>query len=501
MPTLPWRNDADGFWFQNKWQFNPIERGILQDLVAPQIPAAVAAVAAVIPDPILLSGLWLAASNYTALGPLPSMGLCGGMAYLALDHWHARAELPRGFDSLVQPDTTNGGQPLRDRIWQRLMDSLGPGDVLGRTLEWSLLLNQVPAFLGGGPTALLQRTREEWLTVRGEIQAGRPVPVGLVYTGRPLWDQHQVVVYGYEDAGSPWVSTLYVYDSNDPHRLGRPSLSTITLNLSGAAVVATTPSDGTVGTLAGFFRSNYTPASPAIPQLQGGFGRFLSWTNDPTTYLTVDGTRLAIADAAELAELGGVAAQVHTATEDIPDPDWRPRDGALFRERSQAQVWLFQGGAPFAVPNPDQLAQLGGWDAVRVVPDGSVGPLTGLPAHGTLLRELSSASIFVMDGTKRRRITTPAELQQRGGYPTVRVVPDNSLDAIQEGAILPAPTPGECDQLAKRLQDLDDEITTLQRQLDRAVTDIEETRLQTAINLARARQAEARARQALLGCP
>jgi hypothetical protein len=63
-------------------------------------------------------------------------------------------------------------------------------------------------------------------------------------------------------------------------------------------------------------------------------------------------------------------------------------------------------------------------------------------------------------------------LQRRGGYPTVRLVPDHGPDGIPEGKILPVP-PGECDRLVKRLQKLGDEIAELERRLDGAVNDIE----------------------------
>ena len=90
---------------------------------------------------------------------------------------------------------------LRNLLWRRLLDSLGPGGVLNRTLEWSLLLNQIPKEIGGGAEGLKNRTLLEWDKIRGHIDAGRPWPIGLVMTNRDVWDQHQILVYGYENTG------------------------------------------------------------------------------------------------------------------------------------------------------------------------------------------------------------------------------------------------------------------------------------------------------------
>src|SRR5947209_2528029 len=161
MPTLAWRLDVDGFAFSNSWSLDVTERATLAGLATAVVPAAVAAVSLVIPDPItlaILTGtLTAAAHGYLALGPSPAIGLCGGMAYASLDHWIVRAPLPRGANRSDQPARTGAAATtLRNLLWQRLIDSLTFGGVLQRTLEWSLLLNQIPGFLGGGAGRLLR---------------------------------------------------------------------------------------------------------------------------------------------------------------------------------------------------------------------------------------------------------------------------------------------------------------------------------------------------------
>jgi PASTA domain len=442
MPTLAWRSDVDGFAFSNSWSLDATERATLAGMAPAVVPAAVAAVGLVIPDPItlaILTGtLTVAAQGYLAVGPSPAIGLCGGMAYASLDHWRARSPLPRGAHSGDQPARTGGAATtLRNLTWQRLIDSLTFGGVLQRTLEWSLLLNQIPPVLGGGAGRLLRDTQTEWGILKAHIDAGQPWPIGLIYSGRSVWDQHQVLAYGYEDMGDG-TGLVRVYDSNVPHQYGDTTDSIMTLDFRGSSLVATSPSDGP-GTVCGFFCSNYSFAAPP-PGLAAGYGQFLRWNNDPRTFMVTEGARLPVADPAELAALGATPADVRMPGVGLPAP-LRPRNGALLRERSAAPVFLYAGGAPFQIPDPNWLMWFGGWEAVRVVPDGTLAAFAGLPDPGTLLREWSDARVYVVEGGQRQWVRTGAGLAQRGGGTAVRVVPDGALAAIPEGPAIPPVRP------------------------------------------------------------
>jgi len=217
MPVLAWRNDADGFAFINSWTLDAAERAALTALAQPIVPAVIAAI---VPDPITIGILTAAASGFITFGPLSTYGLCGGLAYSALDHWRAHVPIPRGANSTDQPART-GVAPaaIRNSIWSRLLDSLGPGGVLWKTIEWSLRLNQLPAFAGGGAAGIKNLTMPEWDLIRRHIDAGRPWPIGLIYNKRDLWDQHQILVYGYENTGTNQ-GKLFVYDNNAPAQYG-----------------------------------------------------------------------------------------------------------------------------------------------------------------------------------------------------------------------------------------------------------------------------------------
>jgi len=162
---------------------------------------------------------------------------------------------------------------------------------------------------------------------------------------------------------------LYVYDSNKPHSFGDtghtdPRTDIVSFDLSGSALRATSPSDQAGSTLAGFFCTNYAPVTPNAA-LATSFGEFLTFQFDPRSWMWVYGSLLPMT--------GGTGSEMSTQTV-LPRTLPHPRDNALLRESSSAPVFLYQGGAPFWVPDPTQLSHwglVGGlhcprWNASRV---------------------------------------------------------------------------------------------------------------------------------------
>ncbi len=388
---------------------------------------------------------------------------------------------------------------LRNIIWGRLIASLTSGGVLQRTIEWSLLLNQVPVWLGGGAGALLERTKIEWTILKGHIDAGRPWPIGLVYTGRNLWDQHQILAYGYQDFGNRR-GRLLVYDNNAPHQYGDSGHSQITLNFSGPALVATTPSDGAADMLAGFFCSNYIPAPPPT-NLAAGFGQFVSWTTDPRTWVTPYGVRMPVVNPSELTSLGGAPTDVRSTATPFAQGVIRPRDGALLREHTSAPVFLYQGGAPFFIPDPTWLNRFGGFGPVRLAPAGALAAFAGPPDEGTLLREWSDPKVYRIMNGQRCWVTTPVELMKFGSFTDVRLVPDGALAAIPLGPMLPQAEPGECESLKEDQVRLAAEILQLQENLAEAPNRRAEARIRASIVRAQTSKARAGSRAQALQCP
>lgn len=435
MPILPWRTDADGYRFANSWTLDSTERAALAAIATPIAAGIGPALLSIMPiDPItmgVVSTAAVVAVNVVATTAPISYGMCGGMAYSSCDYWHAKLPLPCGAFFSDQPGRT-GAVPtaIRNMIWSRLLDSLSGGGCLQTTLLWSLILNQVPSGIGGGPGKLNALTVAEWAKIKATIDSGNPCPIGLLYATRNVWDQHQILVYGYDDFGTH--GQLYVYDNNDPHTWGDNGHTSksdiVTFDFTGPGLTATSPGDSLGGTLAGFFKTNYTPKAPPA-NLAAAYGQFLSWTDDKRFWEFAYGALLPIADNTELTAVGGTVAGVCATGSTVPVNLVRPRDNGLLREHSAAPVFLYEGGCPFHVPDPTTLNLFGGFAAVRVVPDKTISKFAGPPDNGTLLRETSSSHVFQINGGIPTLSTTPA------ANASVRVVFDGALNSLLLGSI------------------------------------------------------------------
>jgi hypothetical protein len=192
------------------------------------------------------------------LGPTLSLGdaangLCGGMAFVVRDFYEANQPVPAD----TQPPP--GGSPLYSFIVKRLMDSFNLPLGITRYIE----LMQ-PAFpdvgLGFGlPGRASVMLRDEWPHIQTDLDAGHPVPLGLVKvkSAQPsdLCKNHQVLAYGYDLDGTDL--TLRLYDPNYPDR------DDVTLQLSTASAQVPIPLTYTPAEdVFCFFRTPYSPRQP-----------------------------------------------------------------------------------------------------------------------------------------------------------------------------------------------------------------------------------------------
>jgi hypothetical protein len=437
MPKLAFRPDADGLLFTNSFTWDAIERAAIAEMSLAIVPAVVALVA---PDPIFATIVASVAATYLAIpsSPLPGYGLCGGMVYAALDHWHAHMPPPRGATTVDQPLRGTSGEPVRVMVWNRLMDSLTSGGVLSRTIEWMLRLNTVPGFFGGGAGWLNDRTAEEWEVLKRYIDQGQPWPIALVGDTLAAWSQHQILVYGYEDSGTTKV--MYVYDPNDPHDYGTTADTRYEFSFSPTGLIDSLKPSGSsgIGMLKGFFCSNYARVIPPSG-LAAIFGEFVNISGGAQVWLMRDGERFPVVSPQELSQLGGSFTGVRTRIPFNTSAASWPRDDSILREVSAAEVYIIQGGARFHIPDPATMELFGGFGLVRLVPDGLLAQFNRLPITGTLLREISDAKVYRIENGTKRWILTPAALSPLGGFPTVRLVPDGALAGIPDGPTIPPP--------------------------------------------------------------
>ena len=123
------------------------------------------------------------ASN-TPFGPIGlDYGLCGGMAFAALDNWRVDNIAPG------TATTPQSGQTF-DYLWSRLLDSL--------TIDFASNLYRFNDLQWKTNTALTTSNNTEVALIKGALTA-RPVPVGVIIpaAGQPIWGNHQVLAIGW----------------------------------------------------------------------------------------------------------------------------------------------------------------------------------------------------------------------------------------------------------------------------------------------------------------
>jgi hypothetical protein len=173
-------------------------------------------------------------------------GLCGGMVYTVCDYFEAGTPIP--------PDTDPppGGSVLYRYIVQRLLQSFHLPFGLNRYLE--LMTPWLPD--GARTTAVRE---QEWPAARARIDAGHPVPFGLIKikSARPrdLCQQHQVLAYGYDLADDSSSVSLLLYDPNFPNR----DDLRLSLGLTGPPTLSYSTGEPVYA----FFCTRYSPRVPS----------------------------------------------------------------------------------------------------------------------------------------------------------------------------------------------------------------------------------------------
>lgn len=126
--------------------------------------------------------------------------------------------------------------------------------------------------------------------------------------------------------------------------------------------------------------------------------------------------------------------QIWLQIDKIGGKDFWP-DGSVVRETSDPKVYVIYGNAKFWIPDAQTFVRLfpQSWATVKVVPDGTLAPLSVIAKDGTILREETSAYVWLMQHGTKRHITTPAVLNKYGGWKMVRVVPNLALASIPAG--------------------------------------------------------------------
>jgi hypothetical protein len=132
-----------------------------------------------------------------------TQGRCGGMAFAALDHWHAGIPVP--FTATLPPD----GDPLADYIYARLHTSM-----IDNWPRFLLFMHTPDHRTPLGGIGVSRTVREkEFPKLRALLEQGVPQPIGLTQARdlRDLTGDHQVVAYGYEQDATK--TRIFIWDN------------------------------------------------------------------------------------------------------------------------------------------------------------------------------------------------------------------------------------------------------------------------------------------------
>lgn len=135
-------------------------------------------------------------------------GLCGGVSAAIYDFYLCGRPISEIKD--VPPK----GTPLYRYLYKRQMQTYGLfGETVIKFAEWMLLPDD-------GPDSIRQRTFQSLRNIMAELDEGNAVLLGLVYVdwrnGFQIWNNHQVLAYGYRLDAAGRKTTLLICDPNYP---------------------------------------------------------------------------------------------------------------------------------------------------------------------------------------------------------------------------------------------------------------------------------------------
>lgn len=251
MPQTAFNPQTDGFAFANSWTLDKATSDTIHSQMSGAMDEVFTLLAPVSALRPLRSVVRQTVDEWVSNASTQVYGLCGGMAFAALDYYMARRELPKenGPTDQLTPE-------LRGYIWKRMKDSLSPRNV-ARVLAWMVVEHYVP--LGSGKRLLLRWSKAEWKDLNRRIVENGAWPIALIGETKDPGHNHQVLAYQRSEPAEEH-GVVYVYDMNCPGA-GRK----ISMKFDGPALEADEDCASVLrGPLRGFFCEGYSPVIPPV---------------------------------------------------------------------------------------------------------------------------------------------------------------------------------------------------------------------------------------------
>jgi hypothetical protein len=140
-----------------------------------------------------------------------TFGLCGGMSWGALDHFHRGVPVPQ---NETPPDP---GDELFSELAARQADSMAGRSLMERCLQLQITPDLTPWWLFWVKGVIRQTIEDQWPRLRQALDTGQPTALTLIRVSgldSPA-RHHQVVAIGYDLNGAERV-TIRLYDPNHP---------------------------------------------------------------------------------------------------------------------------------------------------------------------------------------------------------------------------------------------------------------------------------------------
>ena len=121
------------------------------------------------------------------------------------------------------------------------------------------------------------------------------------------------------------------------------------------------------------------------------------------------------------------------------DPAHGLREDAMYRDVNHKGVFVQINGGLFWLRDDATVQAFGGWSKLNTLPKDAMFHRDDVPITGTMIRERDDVAVWLIEGRIRRLVRSDAGVKRLGGWEVVRVVPNGCVEEMfpKEGRSIP----------------------------------------------------------------